>query len=182
MTGLIESAERRSGDVAVQDGRFVEVGGRVGPGKREIQAHGALLTPGWVDIHTHYDGQATWDPLLKPSSIHGVTTLVFGNCGVGFAPARPEHRDALVELMEGVEDIPGSALVEGLEWDWETFPEYLDALARRDRVLDIGAQVPHHALRVYAMGERAIRHERATAQDIELINFFNFCPSDRVIQ
>jgi N-acyl-D-amino-acid deacylase len=162
-------AERRSGDVAVQDGRFVEVGGRVGPGKREIQAHGALLTPGWVDIHTHYDGQATWDPLLKPSSIHGVTTLLFGNCGVGFAPARPEHREALVELMEGVEDIPGSALVEGLEWDWETFPEYLDALARRDRVLDIGAQVPHHALRVYAMGERAIRHERANAKDIQMM-------------
>lgn len=161
--------DRRTGDVAIQDGQFVEVGGKAGAGKREINADGAMLTPGWVDIHTHYDGQATWDPLLKPSSIHGVTTLVFGNCGVGFAPARPEHRDALIELMEGVEDIPGSALVEGLEWDWETFPEYLDALERRDRVLDIGAQMPHHALRVYTMGERAIRHERAAAADIEMM-------------
>tara|TARA_B100000676_G_scaffold251153_1_gene256019 strand:- start:2269 stop:3987 length:1719 start_codon:yes stop_codon:yes gene_type:complete len=161
--------DRRTGDVAIQDGQFVEVGGKAGAGKREINADGAMLTPGWVDIHTHYDGQATWDPLLKPSSIHGVTTLVFGNCGVGFAPARPEHRDALIELMEGVEDIPGSALVEGLEWDWETFPEYLDALERRDRVLDIGAQMPHHALRVYTMGERAIRHERAAAADIQMM-------------
>ena len=160
-------AAATSGDVAVDGDRISTVGGSAARGRREINADGALLTPGWVDIHTHYDGQATWDPMLMPSSLHGVTTLLFGNCGVGFAPARPEHRDSLVELMEGVEDIPGSALVEGLEWDWETFPEFLDALERRDRVLDIGAQVPHHALRVFVMGDRAIRHERATAADIQ---------------
>ena len=132
-----------------------------------MSADGLLVTPGWVDIHTHYDGQATWDPMLAPSSIHGVTTIMFGNCGVGFAPARPEHRNALIDLMEGVEDIPGAALHEGLEWDWETFPDFLDALERRTRAIDVAAQMPHHALRVYVMGERAVRHERAAAADIE---------------
>jgi N-acyl-D-amino-acid deacylase len=156
-----------TGDVAVDNGVITEVGGKLGPAKREMSADGLLVTPGWVDIHTHYDGQATWDPLLAPSSIHGVTTIMFGNCGVGFAPARPEHRNALIDLMEGVEDIPGSALHEGLEWDWETFPDYLDALERRTRAIDVAAQMPHHALRVYVMGERAIRHERAAAADIE---------------
>ena len=159
-------------DVAINDGVISAVGRDLGAAKRVIDAGGQLVTPGWVDIHTHYDGQATWDPLLAPSSIHGVTTILFGNCGVGFAPARPEDRESLIELMEGVEDIPGSALVEGLEWDWETFPEYLDALERRDRVIDVGAQVPHHALRVYVMGERAIRHERATLADIESMSRF----------
>ena len=160
-------AEGFIGDVAVKDGKISEVGGKLGPAARDIDADGLLVTPGWVDIHTHYDGQATWDPMLAPSSDHGVTTIMFGNCGVGFAPARPEHRNALIELMEGVEDIPGSALNEGLEWDWETFPDYLDALERRSRVIDVAAQVPHHALRVYVMGDRAIRHERAAADDIE---------------
>jgi N-acyl-D-amino-acid deacylase len=160
-------AEPFTGDVAVEDGRITEVGGKLGSAKRDLDANGLLVTPGWVDIHTHYDGQATWDPMLAPSSGHGVTTIMFGNCGVGFAPARPEHRDSLIELMEGVEDIPGSALHEGLEWDWETFPDYLDALERRSRVIDVAAQMPHHALRVYVMGERAIRHERARADDID---------------
>ena len=156
-----------TGDVAVDDGVITEVGGKLGPAKREMSADGLLVTPGWVDIHTHYDGQATWDPMLAPSSIHGVTTIMFGNCGVGFAPARPEHRNALIDLMEGVEDIPGAALHEGLEWDWETFPDFLDALERRTRAIDVAAQMPHHALRVYVMGERAVRHERAAAADIE---------------
>jgi N-acyl-D-aspartate/D-glutamate deacylase len=157
------------GDVAVDGGRISAVGGRLGPAKREMDARGLLLTPGWVDIHTHYDGQATWDPILAPSSCQGSTTILMGNCGVGFAPARPEHRESLIELMEGVEDIPGSALDEGLAWDWESFPEYLDALERRERTIDVGAQMPHHALRVYVMGERAVRHERASSEDIALM-------------
>ena len=157
------------GDVALSGDRIVQVGGKAGPGKREVAAEGRLVTPGWVDVHTHYDGQATWDPVLAPSSWHGATTLVFGNCGVGFAPVRAEHQTALIEMMEGVEDIPGITLTEGLKWDWESFPEYLDALERLPRTIDIGAQVAHHPLRVYAMGERAINRERATAEDIELM-------------
>ncbi len=157
------------GDVALDGDRIVQVGGKAGPGKREVKAEGRLVTPGWVDVHTHYDGQATWDPVLAPSSWHGATTLVFGNCGVGFAPVRNEHQKALIEMMEGVEDIPGITLTEGLKWDWESFPEYLDALERLPRTIDIGAQVAHHPLRVYAMGERAIKRERATAEDIELM-------------
>ena len=159
-------AERYTGDVAIDGGRIAQVGGKAGPGNRTIEAEGRLVTPGWVDIHTHYDGQATWDPELAPSAPQGSTTILFGNCGVGFAPARPEHREALIELMEGVEDIPGIALAEGLKWDWESFPEYLVALERLPRTIDMGAQMPHHALRVYVMGERAIRREPATAEDI----------------
>ena len=159
--------DRFTGDLAIDGTQITQVGGSAGAARREVDADGALVAPGWVDIHTHYDGQATWDPLLAPSSWHGATTVMFGNCGVGFAPAREQHRASLIELMEGVEDIPGAALSEGLQWDWQSFPDFLDALERRPRVLDVGAQMPHHALRVFVMGERAMRHERATAQDIK---------------
>jgi len=155
-----------TGDLAIDGERIVAVGGRQGPGRREIAATGLLVTPGWVDAHTHYDGQAMWDPLLVPSCWHGVTTAIFGNCGVGFAPVRPQHRAALMELMEGVEEIPGVVLADGLSWDWETFPEFLDALERRPRAIDIAAQLAHHPLRVYVMGDRAIRLEAANADDI----------------
>ena len=149
-------AERRMADVAVDDGVIAAVsnGAGVGPGRREINAEGLLLTPGWVDIHTHYDGQATWDPYLTPSSWHGVTTAVFGNCSVGFAPVRPGNEPYLINLMEGVEDIPETVLAEGIDFRWESFPEYLDVLASTPRIMDIGAQVPHAALRYYVMGER----------------------------
>jgi N-acyl-D-aspartate/D-glutamate deacylase len=162
-------APRFTGDVAIERGRIAAVGGKAGPARRVVDADGLLVTPGWVDVHTHYDGQATWDPILAPSSWHGVTTILFGNCGVGFAPVRREHRTALIELMEGVEDIPGPVLAEGLTWEWESFPDYLDALDRMPRTIDVAAQVPHHPLRVFAMGERAIRREPATADDIALM-------------
>ena len=126
------------GDVAVQDGVIVEVGGKIeGEARETLDAKGHLVTPGFVDIHTHYDGQATWDSLLDPSASHGVTTVVAGNCGVGFAPVRPGGQKRLIEMMEGVEDIPGTALYEGIQWDWETFPQYLDALDRREYAMDI---------------------------------------------
>jgi N-acyl-D-amino-acid deacylase len=159
-------AEAFTGDVGIDGGKIAAVGGKAGPGKREIDADGLLVTPGWVDVHTHYDGQATWDPVLAPSSWHGVTTILFGNCGVGFAPVKREHREGLIDLMEAIEDIPGTALAEGLKWDWESFPEYLDALDRMPRTIDIGAQIPHHPLRVFVMGERGINREAATAEDI----------------
>jgi N-acyl-D-amino-acid deacylase len=155
-----------AGDVAIDGACITAVGGRQGPARRDIDAAGLLVTPGWVDVHTHYDGQAMWDPLLAPSSWHGVTTVMFGNCGVGFAPVRPEHRSALMDLMEGVEEIPGAALAEGLTWNWESFPQYLDALERLPRAIDVAAQIAHLPLRVYVMGERAIRREAASAEDI----------------
>ena len=160
-------APRRVGDVAIRDGRIVAVGGSIeGAAREEIDARGLLVTPGFVDIHTHYDGQATWDPTLEPSAGHGVTTVVAGNCGVGFAPVRPGDETRLVELMEGVEDIPGTALHEGIEWEWETFPEYLDALERRQFGLDVAVFLPHAPLRLYVMGDRGERNEDATAADI----------------
>ena len=160
-------ADRFTGDVAVSAGRFQEVGGKLGPARREIDAEGLLLTPGWVDIHTHYDGQATWDPYLTPSSWHGVTTAVFGNCSVGFAPVRRGSEHYLINLMEGVEDIPETVLAEGIDFTWESFPEYLDALERMPHVMDIGAQMPHSALRFYVMGPRGADHaEQPTAEEI----------------
>jgi len=155
------------GDVAVKDGVIVEVGEVSGPAARTLDADGALITPGFVDIHTHYDGQVSWDSVLAPSSINGVTSIAMGNCGVGFAPARPEKHAWLINLLEGVEDIPGTALAEGLTWDWETFPDYLNALARRSYTLDIGAHVPHAALRAYVMGDAGGDHE-AVPSDSEL--------------
>jgi len=153
---IIDGAGKESfgGDVAIDGRTIVEVGEISGTARREIDAKGMLVTPGWVDIHTHYDGQASWDPLLAPSSWHGVTTAVMGNCGVGFAPVKPDQRQFLIELMEGVEDIPGTALAEGIDWQWERFPEYLDAIERKPRAIDVGAHVPHGAVRAYVRGER----------------------------
>ena len=143
----------RLADVAIDGSIVTEVGAVEGAARRVVDADGLLVTPGWVDIHTHYDGQATWDPEVSPSGWHGVTTVVMGNCGVGFAPARASDRAWLIQLMEGVEDIPGTALAEGMNWNWETFGEYLDEVARTDRVLDVAALVPHGALRAYVLGE-----------------------------
>jgi N-acyl-D-aspartate/D-glutamate deacylase len=159
-------APRFTGDLGIRGGTIVAVGEAPDVAERTIDAGGAVVTPGFTDIHTHYDGQASWDQELAPSVLHGVTTLVMGSCGVGFAPVRPTDRTRLVELMEGVEDIPGTALSEGITWEWETFPQYMDALERMPRTLDVLAQVPHDALRVYVMGERAVADERATAEDI----------------
>ncbi len=159
--------EPRRADVAIDGERITAVGDDVGEGRREIDADGLLVLPGWVDVHTHYDGQVTWDPHLTPSGWNGVTTLVMGNCGVGFAPVRPGEEDFLVRLMEGVEDIPGTALHEGIDWQWESFPEYLQALEKMPRSVDVVAQVPHGAVRTYVMGERGANNEKATPEDIE---------------
>ncbi len=163
-------APPRVADVAVTDGVITAVGTPDAPrldgsAGRQVDAEGLLVTPGFVDIHTHYDGQVTWDPMVKPSSLHGVTTIAMGNCGVGFAPAAPDRHDWLIGLLEGVEDIPGTALAEGLTWDWETFPEYLDSVAAKPHTVDIGAHVPHAALRTYVMGERGADHAEAPTED-----------------
>ena len=159
--------DARTADVAVDGGRITAVGDLGGASaRRTIEADGLLVTPGWVDIHTHFDGQATWDDVLAPSAWHGVTSVVMGNCGVGFAPARPDRHDWLIGLMEGVEDIPGTALAEGMTWEWESFGEYLDALDRRSWTLDVGTQVAHGAVRAYVMGERGAHNEPATPTDI----------------
>jgi len=155
----------RAADVAVDGDKIVAVGAAIGKGRREVDARNLLVTPGFVDIHTHYDGQATWDPYLTPSSWHGVTTVVFGNCGVGFAPVRKGAAPYLINLMEGVEDIPGTVLAEGVKFDWESFPQFLDKLDATPKVMDIGAQVPHAALRFYVMGDRGADHATPPTED-----------------
>lgn len=159
-------APGRTADVAIADGVVVEVGRVAATASREVDASGAIVAPGFVDIHTHYDGQATWDDSLAPSADHGVTTVVVGNCGVGFAPVHPEDHDLLVSLMEGVEDLPGTVLHEGLQWDWRSFPEYLDVLDARRWDLDVATQVVHSPIRLHAMGERGAAREVATEDDI----------------
>lgn len=160
-----------AGDVAVQNGKIAAVGsiGNDASATKEIDAQGHLITPGWVDVHSHMDGQATWDPLCSPAANHGITTLIMGNCGIGFAPCEPneEARARLITVVEDVEDIPGAALHEGVEWNWESFPEYLNAVEKFPRAIDVGAQVPHCAVRTYVMGERGARNEKATENDIE---------------
>jgi N-acyl-D-aspartate/D-glutamate deacylase len=163
-------------DIGIKDGKIVEIRHREGddPGlqgeaAQTIDATGRIVTPGFVDIHTHYDGQVSWDGLLEPSTMHGVTTVVSGNCGVGFAPVQPGREQWLIELMEGVEDIPGTALTEGISWGWESFPEYLDVIEKQELAVDFGTQIAHGAVRGYAMGERGARNEPATAQDIAVM-------------
>lgn len=153
-------------DVAVDGGLISAVGANLPAGREEIDASGKIVAPGWVDVHTHYDGQATWDPEMAPSSWHGVTTVIMGNCGVGFAPAKPDRHEWLISLMEGVEDIPGTALAEGMNWNWETFPEYLDELERMPRTVDIGTHVPHGAVRAYVLGDREQPGAVPTAEDV----------------
>ena len=163
-------APRFTGDIAVRDGLIAAVGTVQGQGTREIDAAGKVVAPGWVDIHTHYDGQATWDAEMAPSSWHGVTTVVMGNCGVGFAPAAPERHQWLISLMEGVEDIPGTALAEGMKWNWESFPEYLDALEAMPRTVDVGTHVPHGAVRAYVLGDREKPGAVPTDADIDAMS------------
>ena len=160
-------APARTADVAITDGVITEVGAVAGKARETVDADGALVTPGFVDVHTHFDGQVTWDPMLTPTCWHGVTTIVMGNCGVGFAPVKPDKHAWLIGLMEGVEDIPGAAFSEGIQWGWEHYPEYLDAVDRAPKMLDVGAQVPHGAVRGYVMGERGAKNEPATPDDIE---------------
>lgn len=154
-------------DIAIDGQTIVAVGKVEGSGREEIDARGQIVTPGFIDVHTHYDGQVTWDPYLQPSTFHGVTTAVLGNCGVGFAPCKPEQREWLLGLMEGVEDIPGTALAEGIKWSWESFPEYMNAVEASPLALDVGLQVPHAAVRAYVMGDRAPALEPATAEETE---------------
>jgi N-acyl-D-amino-acid deacylase len=165
-------ADRFVGDIGIKDGTIIAVrrgGGLEGEATETIDATGMVVAPGFVDIHTHYDGQVTWDGLLEPSSRHGVTTIVSGNCGVGFAPVHPGYEDSLISLMEGVEDIPGTALTEGMTWGWESFPGYLDKVEQQDLAVDFGVQIAHSAVRTYVMGDRGERNEPATAEDIDLM-------------
>ena len=166
-------APARTADVAIDNGTIAEVGDVTARGRREVDADGALVAPGWVDIHTHYDGQVTWDPVLAPSSHHGVTSVIMGNCGVGFAPVRPDAHEFLIELMEGVEDIPGSALAEGIDWQWETFAEYLDALGTTARTIDVGAQLPHAAVRAYVLGDRAHEYDVTSDEIAQMVAITN---------
>src|SRR6185437_15566231 len=155
-------------DIGIRDGRIAAIGVAPDTSAAEVlDATGCIVTPGFVDVHTHYDGQATWDEVLEPSSPHGVTTVVTGNCGVGFAPVRPGEEARLIELMEGVEDIPGSALHEGMTWGWETFPEFLSALEQRRWTVDVAVQLPHGPVRAYVMGERGAADQPATEDDVE---------------
>jgi len=171
--GLIadgSGGEPFAGDIAVTGGKIATVGPKLAVrGREEINAAGHVVTPGFVDIHTHYDGQVTWENRLHPTSSHGVTTTVMGNCGIGFAPCKPEDRQRLIRLMEGVEDLPEPVLAAGLPWNWTSFPEYLDSLAARQYDIDFAAQLPHSALRVYAMGERGVEREAATPDDVALM-------------
>ena len=168
-------ADRYRADIGIKDGKIVEIRHVSGthPGltdaatAQNVDATGRIVAPGFVDVHTHYDGQVSWDATLEPSSLHGVTTVVSGNCGVGFAPVRPGTEQWLIELMEGVEDIPGTALAEGITWQWENFPQYLDAIEKRELAVDYGTQIAHGAVRGYAMGERGANNEEATEDDIK---------------
>ena len=153
------------GDIAIDDGKITKVGEVINSGKKEIDADGNLVSPGWVDIHTHYDGQVCWDPYLTPSSWHGVTTVVMGNCGVGFAPVKPGDENFLIQLMEGVEDIPGTALHEGIDWEWETFPEFLDAIERKEFVMDLGFMIGHGPVRSYVMGYDRCQNQVDASKD-----------------
>src|SRR5690348_522370 len=154
-------------DVGIDGDRIAAVGIGLGPGREEIDAKGRMVTPGFVDIHTHYDGQITWENRLAPSSGHGVTTVVMGNCGVGFAPVRPGDRELVIRLMEGVEDIPEAVMANGVPWNWESFPEYLDAIEARPCDIDFAAQLPHNPLRVYVMGARGAAREPPTSIELE---------------